>query len=44
MSDFFSLYPIYNQVGSSDAFEISPYKLKYIDEEQVTCELELKSD
>lgn len=44
MSDYFSLYPIYNQVGSSDAFEISPYKLKYIDEEQVTCELELKSD
>ena len=44
MSDYFSLYPIYDLEGSKDVFEIRPYKLKYIDEDNATCVLELKSD
>jgi len=44
MSDYFSLYPIYDPKGSRDAFEIRPYKLKYIDEDKATCALELKPD
>ena len=43
MSDNFSLYPIFNPDTSADIFAIQPYALSYVDEDNATCPLELKS-
>ena len=44
MSDYISLYPIYNPEITESIFVIEPYLLKYTDEEKTTYPLELKFD
>lgn len=43
MSDIFSLYPRISTDTSADIFNIQPFALSYIDEDNATCPLELKS-
>lgn len=44
MSDCISLYRILNSSTSNDVFDIQPYSLKYIDEDNQSCPLGLESD